>query len=76
MHADVPHIVVEDKKLNENLFNSNASCPPDNTLRLDFAGKVFTYTFSYTKICGGLEIIGYFILVMCYLYAANIVTRA
>jgi hypothetical protein len=74
--ADVPFVQLEQKQFKEDLFSHNASCPPDNTLSMSFAGKNFSYTFKYQKFCDGLSILGLFILAFAYLFAANIVVRA
>ncbi|EXF55954.1 hypothetical protein J502_2961 [Acinetobacter sp. 1294596] len=78
LHADLPILEVpaSTKQLDENIFNVNAQCPADNTLSMNIAGRHYTHTFSYAKVCEGLAIIGYFILIMCYLYASHIVIRA
>lgn len=74
--ADLPVREIEQKQLSENLFSYNAQCPPDNTLNMNFLGHSVTYTFSYSQICDALHILGYFVLLMAYLYAAYIVSRA
>ena len=65
----------ENNSFNQNIYNSDTQCPSDRTLNLDLMGRSFTYTFSYSHICDGLAIIGLFILIMCYLFAAHIVVK-
>lgn len=77
--VDVPHYELKENdprfQLKQNNFSSNAVCPPDKVLNLPFLNRTFTYRFSFATICNGLQIIGYFILTMCYLYSANILVR-
>lgn len=76
--VDVPHYELKensDFQLKQNNFSSNAVCPPNKVLNLHFLNRSFTYTFSFATICNGLQIIGYFILIMCYLYSVNILVR-
>lgn len=59
-------------KLSEKIFNASANCPADRTLSLS---KGFSYTFSFSKWCEYLRILGYLILIASYIYAINIVSR-
>lgn len=76
LEADLPIKPIVKKDFKENLFSSSAKCPPDNTLSMNFLGRNFTHTFKYSSFCDGLSIIGFFIIIMCYLYASHIVIRA
>lgn len=64
------------QSLSTNLFASSAQCPADNTLSMNFMGKTVTYTFRYDTICNALSFLGYFILIIAYVFAARIVTQA
>lgn len=57
--------------LDQDKFVNNSSCPVDNSI--SFWGHV--YTFSYSRICNSLEMIGYFILTLAYAFAAFIIVR-
>lgn len=74
--ADVPYNELEQMTLDENLFQSNAQCPPDTTLNLNPFNRSVSKTFSYQPVCDAFEILGYFILTLAYAYAAYIVGKA
>jgi hypothetical protein len=78
LNADVPYIDNTNvpTSFDTSLFDSNSSCPSNNTLSMDFMGRSFSYTFEYQNICNWLEVFGYLILAFAYMYAANIVVKA
>lgn len=78
LEAEVPiqNYGNNDRSLSTNLFSSSAQCPADNTLSMNFMGKTVTYTFRYDTICNALSFLGYFILLIAYVFAARIVTQA
>lgn len=78
LEAEVPiaQLPAPSQQLNRNIFNYNQSCPPDNTLSLNFLGKSFSYTFKYQNFCDGLAILGFFILTIAYALGAHIVVKA
>lgn len=77
LQAEMPYqeLQLENASFNENIFNSAAQCPSDRTLNLDLMGRSFTYSFSFAQVCNGLSIVGLFILIMCYIYAAHLVIK-
>ena len=78
LNADVPYINNHNipKNFKTNLFSSHNSCPSNNTLSMNFMGRSYSYTFKYDNVCNWLQMFGYLILALSYMYAANIVTRA
>lgn len=78
LNPDLPYINNNNvpTSFNTNLFSSNNSCPSNNTLSMNFMGRSFSYTFKYDNVCDWLQMFGYLILALSYMYAANIVTRA
>lgn len=76
LDATLPIKPVPPKDFQQNMFATSAQCPADKSLSMSFFGRSFSYSFSFNTLCGGLKTIGFFILIMCYLYASHIVIRA
>lgn len=76
LDADAPVQQLDHRVLDENLFNSNASCPPKNVLSLSPFGKSFTYEFDYQPICDSFHTLSFVIMTLAYCYAAYIVVKA
>lgn len=76
LEADLPIINQEQQQLSTNLFTSNAHCPQNNSLNLNFANHNYTYNFNYQPICEGLNILSFFVMAFAYLASAYIVVRA
>lgn len=76
LEATAPYVELPQQRLNKNIFNYNQSCPPDNTLSLNFLGNSYSYTFKYKNLCDGLAILGFFILTIAYALGAYIVVKA
>lgn len=64
------------EQFSESNFGGNSQCPADKNLSISIGGKTYTYSFSFLAICNGLQVIGYFILIMCYLFGAKLVVEA
>lgn len=74
---ELPTTELTERSFVENLFKVTASCPPDNTLTLPLPhGPVFTYTFTYTRLCSYLDLISYIFVAVAYYWAASIVVRS
>lgn len=69
----IPETQLTERSLQTNLFASSNSCPIDRTLNMNFMGRNFTHTFSFSQFCGYLSIIGTLILTFSYLGSAYIV---
>lgn len=75
MDAELPIQQVQQHDFKENLFISNAQCPPDNILTLNFNGKVLTHKFSYLDICNALNMLSFFIMCAAYLFGCHILVK-
>lgn len=77
LNAETPtkDLNIENAQFNDGIYNANPSCPDDKQLNLDLMGRSFSYSFSFSHFCDGLSIVGIFIMIMCYLYSAYIVTK-
>ena len=76
MDATTPYYDMDFMTLDQNVFYSRASCPPDSRLAFNFLGKSFSYSFSYQPICDAFQVLGYLILCFAYLMGAYIVVKA
>lgn len=75
MDAPVPFEQQKKQEFKENLFTSNAQCPPDNILTLNLNGKNLTHKFSYLEICNSLNMLSYFIMCGAYLIGCYILVK-
>lgn len=75
MEADIPIQTPIKPTFKENLFVSNAQCPPDNVLSLNFLGKSFTHRFSYIEICNALNMLSFLIMCFAYLFGCYILVK-
>lgn len=73
LEANIPLQPTQTHKLKENLFNSNAQCPPDNILSLNFSGHTITHKFSYVEICNALNMLSFLVMIGAYLLAVHII---
>ena len=71
LNQETPFIDLNSRSIIEDSFQSNPSCPSDNTIV--FWGN--TYSFSYARLCDPLETIGYFLMALAYAFAAFIIVR-
>lgn len=62
--------------LNGNLIHYAAQCPGDKTLNMPGFGRSFSYTFTFSRWCEGLIMLGTLFQVLAYLHAAYIVIGA
>lgn len=76
LEATTPFYDTDAMSLNQNVFYSNASCPPDSELSFNFLGRPFSHSFSYQPLCDSFQVLGYFILCFAYLLGAYIVVKA
>ncbi|WP_151838141.1 MULTISPECIES: virulence factor TspB C-terminal domain-related protein [unclassified Acinetobacter] len=74
--ADLPVRDVDRQQLSENLFISNAQCPADKVFDSTILGHSVSFSFSYSNICDFLHMFGYLVMIIAYLYAAYILSRA
>lgn len=72
LHANLPMQQVQKHNLDQNLFNSNAQCPADNSLSMTLNGRTFTHNFSYVEICNALNMLSFLLMCGAYLFAVHI----
>lgn len=68
-----PQREITPQSLQTNIFGSAAACPADRTLSMNFLGKSFQKTFSFSLWCQQLAILGSLILIAAYAYGAYII---
>ena len=68
-----PQREITPQSLQTNIFGSAAACPADRTLSMNFVGKSFQKTFSFSLWCQQLAILGSLILIAAYAYGAYII---
>lgn len=71
LNQQTPFIDLNSRSITEDSFQSNSSCPSDNTIVF----WAHTYSFSYLRLCESLETIGYFLMALAYAFAAFIIVR-
>ena len=76
LDAQVPIQQPQQQQLDSGLFASNAHCPQDNGLNLNFLNHSYSYNFNYQPVCDGLNILSFFLMAFAYLASAYIVVRA
>lgn len=75
-HVETPYVDMYDRQIDQNIFSSSPSCPPDSNLNMTFAGRSFGYSFSYEPICSAFNTLSFIIMTLAYCYAAYIVSKA
>lgn len=75
LYAETPISETDQHYLNQNLFEWNDQCPPDNELNLNFMGSTITYNFSYIDICDALYSLSFIVMILAYMISIYIVSR-
>lgn len=70
---ETPKKEITTQTLKTNIFGSSSACPADRNLSMNFLGRSFQKTFSFSLWCEQLAILGSLILISAYLFGAYII---